>query len=299
MTFQERMVLTAFKFAWWGGRSLPRGFLARLYSFMGHLVFMRGGISIRRLTFNLARVSGESPDTQTARLLARKAMLSYFRYWNEMFQLHRYSAAELRELAEFRNREYVDQARSAGSPVVIVATHSGNWDLAGVRAAQEFGGITTVAERLKPEELFQLFTRSRQVHDIEILPHIGGDRPASELLIERLRQGRVVALAADRDMSRRGIPVQLCHFPSQVPAGPAKIAMATKAMLIPAAVYFEDGRTVMEFYPAVDTSSADENVISQNMADAFSAIVSAHPENWHMLQQVWLDHPTEWGGRSR
>mgnify|MGYP003445792495 CR=1 FL=1 len=39
---------------------------------------------------------------------------------------------------------------------------------------------------------------------MEILPTHGGDRPAFDVLVDRLRAGHVVPLLADRDLSARG-----------------------------------------------------------------------------------------------
>lgn len=30
-------------------------------------------------------------------------------------------------------------------------------------------------------------------------------------------------------------------------------------------------------------------VMTQAVADAFAAGIAAHPEDWHMLQRLWLD----------
>ena len=85
--------------------------------------------------------------------------------------------------------------------------HSGNWDMAGVWLAQNYGTFSTVAERLKPESLYDRFIEYRESLGFEVLPLSGGERPPLEVLAERLRDNRFVCLMADRDLTRSGVQV--------------------------------------------------------------------------------------------
>ena len=67
---------------------------------------------------------------------------------------------------------------AAGRGVVMALPHSGNWDMAGVWLAQTRGTFTTVAERLKPESLYQRFIDYRESLGFEVLPLSGGEQPA-------------------------------------------------------------------------------------------------------------------------
>ena len=125
-------------------------------------------------------------------------------------------------------------ALAAGRGAVLPLPHSGNWDMAGVWLAQTHGTFTTVAERLKPESLYRRFIAYRERLGFEVIPLSGGQRPPFEVLCERLRANRVVCLMADRDLTRTGVPVDFFGEPSRMPAGPAKLAVATGAALIPA-----------------------------------------------------------------
>ena len=53
-------------------------------------------------------------------------------------------------------------------------------------------------------------------------------------LAQRLRQGALVALVADRDLSRSGIDVEFFKGTARMPAGPALLALKTQAPLITA-----------------------------------------------------------------
>ncbi len=121
-----------------------------------------------------------------------------------------------------------------------------------------------------------------------MLPHTGGDRPPFEVLCERLRANRVVCLMADRDLTRSGVQVDFFGEPTRMPAGPARLALETGAVLLPAHLWFEPDGWGMQVYPPIDVSSGDVGVSIQALADVFAANIAAHPADWHMLQPQWL-----------
>ena len=242
-----------------------------------------------QLRKNLARVLGTTPAGVPGSLM-RASLASYARYWREAFRLPSMNlpkvAAQLDRV--FIGAEKFAAAHAAGTGAVMALPHSGNWDMAGVWLAQNYGTFTTVAERLKPESLYDRFIEFRESLGFEVLPATGGDRPPMEVLSERLRANRFVCLMADRDLSRSGVPVQFFGEPTRLPAGPAKLAIETGAPLHPAHVHYDGPDCVVQIDDAIDTSSGDVSVITQALADRFAVNIAAHPQDWHMLQPLWL-----------
>jgi KDO2-lipid IV(A) lauroyltransferase len=179
-------------------------------------------------------------------------------------------------------------AAEAGRGGVLALPHSGNWDLAGVWLAHTHGTFATVAERLKPESLYRRFIEYRESLGFEMLPLTGGERPPFEVLAERLRQNKFVCLMADRDLTRSGVQVDFFGEPTRMPAGSAKLAIATGAPLFPAHVHYDGDDCIVDIQEPLDTSSGDVTVITQALADRFAENIAAHPADWHMLQPQWL-----------
>jgi KDO2-lipid IV(A) lauroyltransferase len=121
-----------------------------------------------------------------------------------------------------------------------------------------------------------------------VIPLTGGERPPYELLLDRLRANRFVCLMADRDLTRTGVEVDFFGEPTQMPAGPARLAIESGAALLPFHCWFEKDDWGMKFQPPLDTSSGDISKITQALADCFAEGIAAHPEDWHMLQPQWL-----------
>ena len=102
---------------------------------------------------------------------------------------------------------------------MLALPHSGNWDMAGVWLTNTYGDFATVAERLKPESLYNRFVDYRESLGFEVLPLTGGARPPFEILAERLRGNGLVCLMSDRDLTRSGVPVNFFGEPTCCPRG--------------------------------------------------------------------------------
>ena len=272
---------------WQVVRAMPE-ILARNVFDAGARYAARGG-GPEQLRKNLARVIGTTP-AEVPDSLIRASVASYARYWREAFRLPTMDQAELAKRLDrvFIGADKFAAAQRAGRGAVMALPHSGNWDMAGVWLAQNYGTFTTVAERLKPESLYDRFIAYRESLGFEVLPLTGGERPPMEVLAERLRANRFVCLMADRDLTRSGVQVDFFGEPTRLPSGPAKLAIETGAPLHPAHVYYDGNDCVVQIDDALDTSSGDVGVITQALADRFAMNIAAHPQDWHMLQPQWL-----------
>jgi KDO2-lipid IV(A) lauroyltransferase len=285
--FADRLTDWGYAAGWRVVREMPEPW-ARGIAGAGARYAARGG-GPEQLRKNLARVIGSDP-AEVPDSLIRAALASYARYWREAFRLPSMDLPALADRLDrvFVGAEHFAAAHAAGRGAVMALPHSGNWDMAGVWLAQNYGTFATVAERLKPESLYDRFIEFREGLGFEVLPLTGGDRPPSEVLAERLRQNTFVCLMADRDLTRSGVPVEFFGEPTRMPAGPAKLAIETGAPLHPAHVYYDGADCVVQIDDAIDTSSGDVGVIIQALADRFAINIAKHPQDWHMLQPLWL-----------
>jgi KDO2-lipid IV(A) lauroyltransferase len=284
----------AYAAGWMAVRAMPE-FAARNVFDAGSRYAARNG-GPQQLRKNLARVIGVSPNDVPDELI-RASLASYARYWREAFRLPTMDLPALaRRLQDgVVGQDHLDAALAAGRGAVFALPHSGNWDMAGAWLAQTYGTFTTVAERLEPESLYRRFIAFREGLGFEVLPHSAGKdtglRAPFEVLCERLRDNKVVCLMAERDLTRTGVEVEFFGEPTRMPAGPAKLAIATGAALLPAHCWFEDHEVAgwaVSMHPALDCTSGDVTAVTQALADNFAKNIAAHPEDWHMMQPQWL-----------
>ena len=130
----------------------------------------------------------------------------------------------------------------------------------------------------------------REAFGMESLPIDGRVIPT---LLQRVRQGGVVALAADRDLSRSGINVTFFGAPARMPAGPALLAIRSGVPLIYACISYTDNGIHIDFelVPISSVGSESERVAAtvQMSANLFSQGIARFPQDWHMMQRIWID----------
>lgn len=289
---KDTLTIAGFKGAWAGVRWLPEPAAYALFDGIADLTVARGGAA--RLRSNYARVA---PDLGPRELdaLVREGMRAYLRYYVEAFRLPALSPDELAARVRVEGDAPVRRVIDAGGSAVCFLGHLGNWDLAGAWASVHWTQVTTVAERLEPEEVFREFLRFREGLGMRILPLTGGVDPFPHLL-EAARGPGLIPLLADRDLTRRGVEVDFCGHRARMAAGPAALALAAGCPLFPVSIRHERrGRgwgIVITFHPPVDVPDAERSeqvrLMTQACAHALGAVVRSHPADWHMLQRVFV-----------
>jgi KDO2-lipid IV(A) lauroyltransferase len=275
----------AYAAGWALVRALPERAAFALFRAGADLAARRGGGGIDRLRANLARVTGRDPAELDP--LVRDAVRSYARYWCEVFRLPVTSRERVLSGTTTAGEQRMRAAVATGRGLVLALPHSGNWDHAGAWLTATGVPFTTVAERLKPESLYDRFVAFRESLGMEVVPLSGGTRPPYDVLVERLEAGGALCLLADRDLSARGVDVELFGATTRMPAGPASLALRTGAVLMPVTLSFRPEGWHIVFHPEV--AHSDVETMTQTMADAFAAGIAGHPADWHMLQRLWLD----------
>ncbi|MFF7450907.1 MULTISPECIES: phosphatidylinositol mannoside acyltransferase [unclassified Streptomyces] len=302
MTAQERLTDALYGLGWGAVKKLPEPVAVRLGQTIADLAWKQRGKGVLRLESNYARVV---PDASPERLaeLSRAGMRSYLRYWMESFRLPAWSKERIRGSFAGKDLHHLTDGLAAGKGVILALPHMANWDLAGawVTTALETP-FTTVAERLKPETLYDRFVAYREGLGMEVLPHSGGS--AFGTLARRLRDGGLVCLVAERDLSSSGVEVQFFGEATRIPAGPALLAQQTGALLLPVTLWYDDSPVMQgRVHPPVEvpetgTRAEKTSVMAQALADAFATGIADHPEDWHMLQRLWLKDLDPGKGRS-
>jgi len=292
----ERATLACYRSGWFLARRMPDRFAYRVFELIADVIWRRGGKGVKRMRSNYATVR---PELAPAELdaLVRAGMRSYLRYWCDAFRLPDRSIEDLvhgvRVVGDAPVRARLESGRSA----VMFLGHLGNWDFGGAWSTTQLAPVTTVAERLKPEELFDQFVAFREQLGMRIIPLTGGSDVFRELTVA-CRSGALIALLADRDLTHGGIEVDFCGQQARMAVGPAALAVNTGAALHPCMIHYEPQplgpgwRTVVTFHDAValpthGSSREKIQVMTQACADVLTGAVREHTQDWHMMQRVF------------
>jgi KDO2-lipid IV(A) lauroyltransferase len=288
----DALVDTAYAAGWSVVKGMPEWMARRQFDAAADAIWFRDGASVRRLQSNLARVVPDASRLELKRL-TREGVRSYFRYWCEIFQLPKIDRRDVIARMDVVGDPLLRKAVAAGNGMILSLPHMGNWDHAGAWLTGTGVPFTTVAERLKPESLFERFVAFRESLGMEVIPLTGGEQPPFKILAERLRAGGVLCLLADRDLTASGIEVDFFGSPAKMPAGPAALAHDTGAALLPVTAWYPSrtrwGLDIHEEVqvPAEGTREQKIHAMTQQVAGAFQSAIAAHPQDWHMLQRVW------------
>jgi lauroyl/myristoyl acyltransferase len=298
-TLAARLTDAGFAAGWHAVRLMPEPAARGAFDRAGRWAAGRDGKGVRQLRANLRVATGGGLSESELTELTTRAVRSYARYWQEAFRLPTLSSERIVAGTEAVGLEHLEKARAGGRPLAMALPHSGNWDAAGVWFIDWLGGpFMTVAERLKPESLYERFLAYRESLGFRVVPLTGGPRPSTEVLRDWLTAGGVTCLLVDRNFGSGGVPVQFLGRSATMPGGAALLAAQTGAALVPTVCQFTERGWRLVFSPEVPVDGPGrlkDRVAGamQSVADAFAASIADRPEDWHMLGRIWPDVPPD------
>ncbi|MFP5346103.1 MAG: phosphatidylinositol mannoside acyltransferase [Actinomycetes bacterium] len=301
--------------SWQAVRLLPERVAYALFDVFAAVAWRWRLGGVDQLEANLARVRPEATPVELRRL-SREGMRSYLRYWCDVFRLPSWSRERILVGCRLEGDEPLRACLAEGRGVVAALAHMGNWDHAGAWSTLRLAPVTTVAERLEPAEVSDAFLAFRERLGMEILnlDRAGAGRGTGAggtssgifpTLVRRLREGGFVPLVADRDLTSSGVEVDFFGERARMAVGPAALAEVTGAALFPVVVRYERldaerSRVARSGWgivaqigaevPRPDGGSRPGRVaaMTQACADGLAAGIARSPQDWHMLQKVFV-----------
>ena len=289
--FTDWITYFSYSLMWRIVRILPEKTAYALFSWGSRRSYKRNGRRVQRLRSNYRKVKPNISEPELEEMV-KAGLESAMRYWCDTFRISDWSKQHVFETVTTTNEHLLVTGASSGDGVIVALPHAGNWDHGGLYFCAKGIPVYTVAEHLKPERLFKKFLEHRNRMGMTVLDLDGGVMPQ---LRNFLNQGRLVALVADRDLSKSGIEVDFFGSKAKMPPGPALLALDTKASLITVYVSFRENGIHMTFSGPipVNRSAPDKSIeverITQSLAGAFERDISEDPTSWHMQQRVFID----------
>jgi KDO2-lipid IV(A) lauroyltransferase len=287
VTRRDEFAYRAYATVAWLGRVLPTHTGRMLFRWVGTAAFhLLPGVRAT-VADNLAAALGREPDDPLVLATTREAFQSYARYWFDSFDVVGWSDERIQGSFVLEGEEHLRRAVDTRTGAITVSPHMGNWDATGRMMKARGIPVASVAERLRPEALFRLFRDHRAALGMRIVGL--GESGTGRRLAEALREGTIVALLADRDITGRGIEVEMFGRSRRLPVGPALLSLTTGAPLLPVAQFeTPEGWHVIvhppiAFEPTGDRR-ADAEALTRIVAGWFERTISAAPSQWHAFQ---------------
>lgn len=292
-TRRETLGYWGYRSAEWLAMSLPERAGRRVFETLGRVAYRRLAGVRATVAANQARVLGAEPTDARVAHATREAFELYARFWFDAFRIRTMPVPEFNERVVMVGAENIDRALEAGKGCVCALPHMGNWDAAGHWFGANGYRIAAVAEELRPPRLYDMFLRHREELGMRIVGltregHVG------QQLKQLLSENWMVALVADRDLTGRGIEVEMFGATRRVPAGPALLSLSSGAPLVVCPVYTRDDGWEVRIEEPLEIERTgvmreDVAALSRLMAERFERAIAAKPTDWHMFQPAWAE----------
>ncbi len=267
--------------------------ISALAGVAGYYFWPRG----RRAMLNNYRRVLPGTDRGELRAIARRSLVNYCRYLVDFARFPAFAPGDLVEaVAGEANFRDLDAALARGNGAIIVCMHFGNWDLgAGATAARGYH-VAVVAETFADPRLDDLVAGARRRLGMEVLKL----EKAGPSLVRTLKRNGLLALLIDRPVPGDGVKVEFFGEETEVPAGPARLALRTGATVVATAFpRVNPGRpevmTLTEFIEPPAEGAAEEGsvvALTRSIMAAHERFIRAYPDQWYMFREMWPRKPS-------
>jgi phosphatidylinositol dimannoside acyltransferase len=247
----------------------------------------------RLVAANLARVceaTGRPTSGRAFNALVHASFRNHARYYLELLRAPHYPIHRIDEHVQVPEWDRFLPALE-GRPAILVSSHLGNFEPFGTFIAAH--GIRPLApiEEIEPRELYEFLAARRGASNVDLVPL----RRARRALMDRLREGGLIGIIGDRDLTGDGQEVTMFGHTTTIPVGPASLAVIHGATLLVGRclrIGPDRFRAEGELLPVPEGGDrrADTAALVKQVAARFEADIGAAPEQWWgAFQPFWPD----------
>lgn len=275
---------------------LPLKFCYWTAEILGDLVYVFWPKGRRSVIDNMHHVLGPRATNADVRDTARRSFENYVKLLVDFARAPTTDPATVADKLKGEGWENLDEAFEHGKGVILVGSHLGSWEVAGVALANHGYPINAVSESLRNERINRLAFQFRATSGIELIPM----EYALKRVYRALRRNEAVGLVVDRPLpSEQGTPVEFFGQCIAWPTGPAALALRTAAKIVTGyLVRNADNDYLGELYPALEfetTGDNDSDVqrITQQIVRIQEDLIRRFPDQWFMFRPMWPEENKE------
>ncbi len=244
----------------------------------------------RALKDAMSRVLNTDDEAEIS-LACRRSFRNFGKYVVDFIHFLDSTPEEVRSRIVFEHLERVDQVMAEKKGVMFITLHFGNWDM-GAAGLSAYGyPVNVIAETFPHSRMNALVQGSRRHLGMKVIPM----QKVGPGVIRALRRGEVLALLIDAPEPGGTVSVDFFGAPSEVPAGPARIALRTGARVMPAVLLRVKGEED-KIHPLVDfdltyEKTGDEDVdvrrLTQQIMSSLERLIRHDPDQWFIFHSLW------------
>lgn len=272
---------------------LPRAFVMAIGSLIGALIFSLDKKRREVATSNLRRAFGPSASNEEIEGIGRKVFSNLAVMFFEFLRLPWLDEKSLDALVEFEGLIHLDEALKKGRGVIMCTAHYGNWELLGFSFGQKGYPLDVVVREVdNPKfEEFISWVRTRSGNRIIY------KQKAMRKLLTRLKENAIVTILLDQNVTHReGFFVDFFGTPACTNKGPALLALASGAAIVPAFIRrTSKGHRLEVFeeikYEQTGDRERDAEELTKRCTKFIEDRIRIHPDEWFWVHRRWKTRP--------
>lgn len=300
----------------WAAGKLPVRFSYAVATLIGDYIYFTWKRHSANAVSNMRRVLGPTASWQTVKRYARNAFRNYAKTSVDFLRFPHIDPQDVSNIVPLRyGMERLEEAHNLGRGTIVISGHLGNWDLAGVVMLSYGRPLYAVSETHEPQKMDDIINGTRERAGMKI---IRLETNSLRQIFTAIKQNEAVTILFDKPESEKdGVPVQFFGETAYLPAGPAAIALKTRASIIIGYCVRQPDDTT--FYGAVEPlleyeslltgdKERDIQIITQQIVNTMEHVIRRHPDQWYMFREMWPrteEHNAEvrqkrfWGGKQQ
>ncbi len=248
----------------------------------------------RNIAFRNLKESFKEKTDKEVCTIVKKVYENFGMNMMEFARLPRFTSKNIDGFVDYKNLNYIEQAKRKGKGILLLTGHCGNWELLShAMGLKGYNGYVVVRDGDSP--VFDKFLRKRRMKSGN---KVIGKKKAMRKLLRILGRGGIVAILLDQNVTwREGVFVDFMGRKACTNKGLALMAMASGAQIVPIFIRRKDDLCheieVMEAVSIVDTGNKDKDILvnTQIFTEKIEEYVRRYPEQWFWLHQRWKTRP--------
>jgi KDO2-lipid IV(A) lauroyltransferase len=254
-----------------------------------------GRVNVERTYRRVREVLGPETSRQQLRRIAWISARNFCFNAVEAFRFNLLTPEKIRRLPLAHVEQPLKNALNECDGGYILATpHMGNWEMGGLAGDLMGLPLFTVVRKQRNPLIDAYLNKMRGSFDLEILYR---DAQEWKGVVDRLRQGRILAILPDIRVRSRGITVDYLNGKATIAAGTAHFALLADCPVYPVVVRRtgwcrHDAVLLDPVFPNPDADRKNEQKrIMQELMSAFSREILKTPEQYFWYNKRWVLDP--------
>ncbi|MBU0571615.1 MAG: lysophospholipid acyltransferase family protein [Candidatus Omnitrophica bacterium] len=241
------------------------------------------------LSENLRMVIGRDIDAKELDAQVLKVFINFAKHLVDFFKFQKLTEEQMRGCVEIKGRHYLDEARSRGKGVILLAAHLGSWELGGAAVAALGYPVNAIVLEHKDKRINDYFVGQRSKNNVRGIP-IGMQ---VKQCFRVLKSGEMLAIVADKDYSGSNEWVEFFGEKTYMPKGAAVIGLKTGApIIITSMIRKKDDTFCLRFekqIPCEGTGNRDNDVrkIMRRYLERIETHIKEYPDQWYAFERLW------------